>query len=736
MLPRHSIRMRKAIASCLVLTILSSITAAAQQPDRAKRPRIGVALAGGAALGLTHVGVLKWLHDNRIPIDYVAGTSMGGLVGGMFAAGYTPAEVEAFVGNVNWSMAFQTSAPFKDLAFRRKEDQREYPNPIEFGLRDGISLPSGLNSGHGVSLIISRFAAPYGDMRSFDDLPTPFRAVSTDLVKAQEVVLDSGSLPEALRATMSLPAIFAPVRKDGMMLVDGGLTNNLPVDVVRKMGADIIIAVALNLPQPDPKEVAGLFGVARRSLSVMVIENERRNLGLADLVVMPDLEGVTAASFDQWSEFVKRGYEGAEQKRTMLSKLAVSQDEYDQWLKARADHRRPTSVKPQIIEVDTQLAPKRRDALIDAVASDPQQPVDPDVLETELTKIIGMGRYDSATYSYIHRGDLEGIRLFVHEKDHGPPFLKPAITLDANRGDGIQFGIGARLTFLDIGGPASEWRSDFSIGVLNRIATEYYYRINGGKWFVAPRAGYEEQEYPIYDGSDRLAEYTARYAGGGADVGYAFGRFNEIRAGWSLQDFQARQSTGPAIRPQYDGPYQRFRVRWAHEGQDSAIIPTRGFRTVLEGSWVTDHPAVTRQYALGEGSISWARRLPRRLLFISQGAGGASPNEPALYNQFALGGPLRMSAQARGQLLGNHYYYGAGTLMKPVKNAAFDALGRFYWTLSYEFGNSWFGPTFEAPRQSGALGIMGETALGVIFFGGAYGDRGDRRFFFRMGRFF
>lgn len=709
------------------------------QPAKTKvsrRPRIGVALAGGSALGLTHVGVLKWLEEQRIPVDYIAGTSMGALVGGLYATGNSAVEIENFVRTMDWGMAFQSGASFRNSAFRRKEDQREYPNPIELGVRRGFRFPSGLNSGQGVSLLISRFAAPYGDLKGFDDLPTSFRCVATDLITARDVVFDSGSLPDALRASMSIPAIFAPVRRNGMLLVDGGMTNNLPTDVVRSMGAEIVIAVALDLPQPKADDVAGLFGVARRSLSVMVIQNERRSLGLADLVVMPDLNGVGGNDFDRWPELLDRGYKAAEAKRLVLERFAVSESEYAEWREARNAKRRPASVRPQVVEVDSQLAPRRRDALIDAVASDPANPIDQKTLESELTKVVGMGRYDSATYTYFQRDGEEGVRLSVHEKEHGPPFLKPAITLDANRGDGIQFGIGARLTFLDVGGPASEWRTDFSIGVLNRLATEYYYRVRGGKWFLAPRIGYEEEEYPLYDGSDRIAEYRARYSGGGVDLGYAFGRFNEVRLGWSLQNYNADVTQGVPTGLEFDGPLERLRVRWAHEGQDSAIIPTSGIRAVVEGALVTRHPGIQRTFAMGETQLSWAKSLPRNLLFIARAGGGGSPNETALFNAFRLGGPLNMSAMARGQLLGNHYYFGGGSLLRPFTPQSISTFGRFYGTLSYELGNAWFGRSWESPRHAGSLGLMGETPLGVVFIGGALGDRGDRRLFFRLGRFF
>ena len=722
-----------------ILTLCLLLPAAGQEAVQSKpqkRPRIGVVLAGGSALGLSHVGALKWLEENRVPVDIIAGTSMGGLVAGIFATGRDYREIEQFVEGIDWNGVFEMSAPFPQLAFRRKEDQREYPNTIEFGWRKGLRAPSGLNGGHGVGLVISSFAAPYADMKSFDELPTPFRCVSADLVTANQVVFDSGSLPLSLRATMSLPAIFAPVRDGNRILVDGGTLNNLPVDVVRKLGADVIIAVALDVPPPKPEEIESLFGAARRSLSVMITANERKNIGLADLVLMPDLEGFTGGDFPRWKDLEQKGYEAAEKKRLLLSKFSVSEEEYARWREERRLKRRPETVRPQFVEVDGKLAPRLKQALVDAVGSDPAKPVERENLESELTKLTGIGRFDSASYIFKQRGEEEGLVLQLHEKPHGPPFIKPAITLDANRGSGIQFGIGARITFLDLGGPASEWRTDLSIGVLNRIATEYYYRINGGKWFVAPRVGYEATDYPIYDGKQRLARYDLQHAGGGADIGYAFGRFNEFRAGWSLRQVDNSLKEGLDTGDGYSGAVQRLRVRWVHEGQDSPFIPQRGIYATLEGSWVTDYPGISRQFPMADGRLGWAHSLPRRLLFIGKIQGGAGPNERPLYNAYPLGGPGQMGALALGQLLGNHFYYGGASLLRPLGSQSLSVFGRFYGMISYELGNAWFGPEWQLPRHSGALGLVGETPIGVVTFGGAIGDRGNGRVFFRLGRTF
>jgi len=716
-----------------MLLLVAPLCPAQQQPAR---PKVGVAFAGGSALGLAHVGVLKWFEENRIPIDYIAGTSMGGLVGGIYATGRSAEEVEQFIAAIDWNEALQVSVPFRQQSFRRKEDQREYPNTIEIGMKGRLRFPSGLSSGHGVGLVISRFAAAYGDLENFDDLPTAFRCVAVDLVKAREVVFDQGSLTDALRATMSMPGVFAPVRRGEMLLVDGGALNNLPVEVVRRMGADVVIAVALDLPQPTADELATLFGVARRSLSVMIIENERRNLGLADLVLMPDLEGVGASDYPRWPELVERGYKSAQQKERMLSQFQLSEDEYQRYVSARQSRRRPESVRPQLIQVEGNLAERRREALVQAIASDPNLPLDRPVLEEELTKITGMGRFDAATYTIFSRDGVEGVRLAVHEKDHGPPFLKPAIVMDANRGDGIQFGIGLRATFLDLGGPASEWRTDLSIGIINRLATEYYHRISGGKWFVAPRLEYSEREQPLYEGSRRLADFTTRERGGGVDVGYAFGRFREFRAGYVLQHRNTYISQGRGEFDRTRGAEQGIRARFVYEGQDSAFVPRSGSRLVARGGWMFDRPGATRQFPILESEYSYAHSLPRRLLFIGTGAAGTTFNRDPLGLEFQLGGPLRLSALARSQVIGSHYYYGGGSLLRSLTNESLSVFGRFYALTSYEFGNAWTGSDLIRPRHSGSIGLMGETAIGMVYFGGAIGDRGDRRLFFRLGRFF
>jgi NTE family protein len=225
------------------------------------RPKIGVALEGGGALGLAHIGVLQWFEDHHIPIDYLAGTSMGGLVGGLYATGRSPEELKEIVAAQNWDIIIGADIPYQDLSYRRKEDLRYIQNSLKLGLKHGLSTPSGLNSGAEISLLIDRETVSYPNLDSFDHLPIPFRCVATDLVSGKEVVFSSGSLQQALRATMSIPGVFSPVRDGDKIYVDGGLVGNLPTEVVKKMGADIVIAIHLEVAPADPQKIQSLFSV-------------------------------------------------------------------------------------------------------------------------------------------------------------------------------------------------------------------------------------------------------------------------------------------------------------------------------------------------------------------------------------------------------------------------------------------------------------------------------------------
>jgi len=354
------------------------IVAAAQEQDTAQRapqpamkPRlkIGVALEGGGALGLAHIGVLQWFEEQHVPVDYIAGTSMGGLVGGFYATGVSPEEMKNLIIRLDWDTILRDHTPYEDLSFLRKQDQRAYPNSLVLGLRKGLYLPGGLSAGHQIGLLIDREMLPYFGLPSFDALPVPFRCVATDFVSAKQFVFKDGSLAEALRATLSIPGAFSPVHDGQHVYVDGGLVNNLPTDVVRQMGADIVIAVHLERQPAEAGDIQSLVSVLEQSVRVVVSESEVRGLANADAVVSVPLGHFLTRDFTKNVSIMEAGYEAAKGKSKLLAGFALEDAAWNEYVHERDSRKQATTPVPQLIEVQGTSAPAQENipALLEKV---------------------------------------------------------------------------------------------------------------------------------------------------------------------------------------------------------------------------------------------------------------------------------------------------------------------------------------------------------------------------------
>src|SRR5579883_1244478 len=373
----------------------------------APRARIALALEGGGALGLAHIGVLEWFDEHHIPVDVIAGTSMGGLIGGFYASGMQATEIKEFAAGINWNKALRNQIPYGDLAFRRKEDKRAYPADLEFGLKGGVHLPIGFNSGQEVGLILDRIGAPYVGMDSFDELPTPFRCVATDLVSGNAVVFDRGSLADALRGTMSLPGVFNPVRENGQVYVDGGLVDNLPVDVARSMGADIVIAVHLETQPIQADEKLSAFSVLENSISVVIARNELESMEKADVVIPVHSEAYSTLDYQAAEKIIGLGYSGAEERARLLRRFALGDQEWSEYVARRESRRRPLPI-PQFVEV-TGTAPVIAQGIQRNLADNVNRPVDFDRLDADLTDVTGLGRFSRAGFQLTTRDGKPGL---------------------------------------------------------------------------------------------------------------------------------------------------------------------------------------------------------------------------------------------------------------------------------------------------------------------------------------
>jgi len=709
----------------------------AQAPPIKTRPKIGVALEGGGALGLAHIGVLQWFEDHHIPIDYVAGTSMGGLVGGFYATGKSPAELKQIVEAQNWDFIIGGSTPYEDLSYRRKEDSRAFQNKIVVGLKNGLSLPAGLNAGQGITLLIDRETVAYSKLNSFDDLPIPFRCVATDLVTGKEEVFGQGSLPRALRATMSIPGLFSPVRDGEKVYVDGGLVGNLPTEVVRQMGADVVIAVHLETPPAKPEEIQSLFSVLGRSIDVVIRENELRGLSAADLIVNVNLREFTSMDYPKAETIINKGAAAAQAKQQILSPYSMDDTAWTDYLRARDARKQSVVPVPQFVKVEGTDANTAKH-MEEFLASLKGQPIENAKLDKLLTRLTAFGKFDWVGYQIAERDGQSGLLITVHEKNYAPPYLQLGFDVDGSESGDVNFTQAARLTVQDKAGYRSEWRTDILFGNTYGIASELYRPFTAtSHWFIAPRGSASDTNFKIYRMNDPLSEYRVGRASIGVDFGFGFNRFTEVRAGYEVGDLDAKLRLGTPEFASVSGRTGNFRFALLIDHADDPIIPRRGYRFDTLFRYVDTSPGATENFPAMDMRFSYFQPVskPGSIFFTAEGGSTFGFRNTGI-PQYFLGGPGRLSAYGSNELLGNQYYtFRSGYLHDLFTLPPFVGK-KIYATASFEFGKMYGFPSQTAFPADVAAGIVAQTALGPIFLGGSVGESGHEKWFFQLGKVF
>jgi NTE family protein len=701
------------------------------------RPRIGLALQGGGAKGFVHIGVLQWLEENRIPVHRIAGTSMGGLIGGIYSAGLSPAELEDLVRGLNWDELIGGQPPFRLLGFRRKEDHIEYPNGLEFGLRNGFSLPSGLNSGHKIGVLLDKLTLPYYDLKSFDDLPIPFRCVAVDLISGNETVFSEGSLRDALRATMSLPAVFSPLRADGKIYADGGMLNNLPVDAAKSMGADIVIAVHLDAGEYDPKNLRSLVGVLGRSIDAMMDSNVVESLRLADFVTRADVSGYTTLDFAQASAIIQRGYEAAQKMSAELGRYALPEDEWKAYLADRAARKRTEIPAPEFLKVEG-TQPSKAASIHRDLESFVGNALETSKLEQKIDRIWGRGRFASIGYGLASRKEQTGLLIRTEEKEHSPPTLN--LNIDINGADvgNINFGLGARLTLLDLWSYRSEWRTDFAFGKRNLVATEYYWAAAKSRhWFVVPSAYAGNSLLDIYQDGDRISEYRVSQSGLGVAGGYRFNRETEVRVGHEASWNKAKLRTGTDTIDDYSHFVNTSSMKLRYFGQDDALVPRQGIKIEAGAEWLSSRPYGGSGFPRAEAIVQVFHPVSSAGSIFASGSGGSAFNRDNLgLHYFSLGGILRLGSYGRNELMGNQYYLLSAGYLHEI--AALPRLigGAIYAAGWYQLGKMYGKQDLPEHPMDVSGGIIAKTLLGPIFVGGSWGDGNHRKIYFGLGKIF
>jgi NTE family protein len=729
-------RWRAVAAHVLALSAVAAPGVRAQPAS----PRVGVAFGGGSARGIAHIGVIQWFEEHHIPIDTAAGTSMGGLIGGAFATGMSAAELRELIDKTDWDVMFGSSSfPFKNV--RRKEDARSYPSRLEFGLKGGIAAPTSLNDGQQIDLLLARIAAPYYGIARFDELPTPFRVVAVDLRAGERVVLDSGPLATALRATMSLPGIFPPVERDGRVLVDGGALDNVPADVVRAAGAAAVIAIDVGYAPTDTIDYS-MFGLMGRTIDAMMRSSTRAALASADMTIAIDVEGFGSLDWRRAGELIARGYDAAERRRDELLRYRISDADWEAWLAGRQRLRRREVPQPTFLAM-TGIESSDAAVVGHALRAHLNVPLNVPALERDLSSLSGLDRYQSIDWQITERAGAPGLLVQARQKAYAPPFLMLGLTIENTTSEDFRVQIQGRYLTFGALGSGSELRVDAGIGADPSVAASLYEPLGGTPMFARALGAVASRTFNFVANDVIIAEYRDRHAWIEGDLGINLSRESELLGGIQYGHVTDDVQAGDPNLPNLSGPETRAHLRWLLDRQDSPVIPSHGVRATITLSQTFDSPEVAgvartnRDLTQAEFGVSSFYPVSARNRLFVVAAGGTSFNDkPLPTRQFTLGYPFVLDAFDIGEQRGDHYAVVTLGVQRRVGRLPDFIGGGIFAGLWVENGSAFNSDDkVDLHTQIGG-GVMLDTLIGPVMLGVSAGVDGGWRTIFGVGRIF
>jgi NTE family protein len=733
------------------------------------RPRICLVLSGGGARGIAHVGVLKVLEELKIPIDCIAGTSMGAVVGGLYASGMSAHDIETTIRSLDWQEAFRDAPPRRDLAFRRKQDDRNFLVRLPLGLKHAqILLPKGFIQGQKLQETLRQLTLPFDNSTDFDKLPTKFRAVATDLVTGGAVLLDKGDLAIAMRASISAPGVFAPVEYEGRLLVDGGLAENLPIDVAREMNADVLIVSDVSYPLQDRAQLDSALSISNQMLAILVRKDSDRQLktlGPQDILIEPSLGTATSTDFSLGANTIVQGERAARGAMDKLASLRVDEQTYGKYLARRAA-RAPGLAPIQFVRVDQQS--KRYEKTILAEMQPlVGKPLDPDQVGARITELYGLGNFETLDYSLAKQaatatasataasagtgegsdaGDADetGLEIHARRKSWGPNYVRFGLNLEDDFQGNSHYNAAARFLMTEINDFGAELLTDVQIGYDPKVISEFYQPLDPLRtWFVAPSARIEARDLPIYVDNEEVADYRDREAEADLDVGRNLGNWGEIRVGIHRTNGLTYERYGkPGLaEAQYNDGELFF--KFSYDQLDNVHFPREGATFSMQ--WHADRTDLGSDFVRDRVSADWlvaeSRGRNTVLWWTSAGTtldGNVKPT--ALPEFYSLGGFFNLSGLPQTSLIGPNYAITRAIYFRKIGRGG-EGFFEFpaYIGMSLEVGNTWNERgeiSYGSARKDGSIFVAFDTFLGPLYLGSGYDTRGNSAYFLFLGRTF
>jgi NTE family protein len=726
--------------------------AAAVAPTEAagERPRICLVLSGGGARGMAHIGVLKVLEELKVPIDCIAGTSMGAVVGGLYASGMTAAQIDTTMRSVDWQEAFRDAPPRRDLAFRRKQDDRNFLVRLPLGLKHGdILLPKGFIQGQKLQETLRQLTLPFSNSTDFDLLPTPFRAVATDLLTGKAVLLDKGDLSIAMRASISAPGLFAPVETQGLLLVDGGLAENLPIDVARQMHADILIVSDVTYPLQPRDALDSALQISNQMLAILVrkdTDRQRATLGASDVLIEPNLGTASSTDFTAAISTIGAGENAARSMLTRLEALRVGDAAYNDYLVRRAA-REPGLPAIKFVRVDEQS--KRYEKTILAEMQPlVGKPLDVDAVGERITTLYGLGNFETLDYGLVDESqgpDREsGIEIRARRKSWGPNYVRFGLDLEDNFQGNSRYNAAARFILTELDKLGGELVTDVQIGSDPKVASEFYQPLNDTRtWFIAPSLRIEARDLQLYERDVEVADYRDREAEAAFDIGRTLGNWGEIRIGYHRTNGATTVRLGDPnlVEPQYNNG--ELFVKFSYDRLDNLHFPREGTQFSLQ--WDANRVGLGADTAYDKVQTDWlmARSLGRNTLLLWASAGsvvGGTINATAVPDFFTLGGFFNLSGLAPTSLFGPDYAIARAIYFRKIGRGG-EGFFEFpaYIGMSLEMGNTWqtrSAMSLGSTHKDASLFLAFDTFLGPVYLGSGYDTAGHSAYYLFLGRTF
>ncbi|MEA3182745.1 MAG: hypothetical protein QOI59_6268 [Gammaproteobacteria bacterium] len=755
---------------CWSITNAQSAADPAAPPLPPHRPRIGLVLSGGGARGAAHVGVLKVLEQLHIPIDAIAGTSMGAVVGGLYASGFSPHEIESIMTSLNWQDAFRDRPPREDLTFRRKLEDQNFLVKFPLGIRGSrIQLPKGLIQGQKLNQTLRRLTLPVASVTNFDELPTPFRAVATDLETGDAVIMSAGDLTSAMRASMSAPGVFSPVERDGRLLVDGGIAENLPIDVAREMGVDILIVVDVGTPLLKRDKLSSAPVISNQMLAILIQHNSRAQLAKLtpkDVLIEPALGDTSAFDFGIVKRVITTGEIAGHAAESRLTGLSVSAEEYAAYA-AQRDHDRQSPPRIDFVKVDDGSGrySNRLDRLFKDVIG---KPLDPDAVARHVTTVYGQGNLEALDYRVVQDDDDRyGLLLAARRNSWGPNYVRFGLSLQDDFQGNSSYNAAARFVLSEITNPGGEWVWDLQVGETSLISTEVYLPISDtSSFFFVPHASAKASNVDVLQEQTRIAEYRVRSFDYGLDFGYELGNWGEIRTGVERDVGHEDVRVGDPSLPSDSFHTSEYFLRLSLDHLDDVNFPHRGQQATVE--WRAERTgqrsstgdtqnferlsfsylaaaSLGRYTAVFSAAGGTTFNTPQGLLLSGQVPGSAPGGVPVttptdLRLLFPLGGFLNLSGLKANSIAGPHFAIARTLFYKQIGRGGPGYLDvPTYLGVSFETGNVWEhrgDASFGSLRHDASVFLGMDTLLGPVYVASGFDDRGQHAFYLFLGRTF